>query len=126
MLSLVKAFLKAGILTESGALQGTSKGTPRGGILSPLLANVALTALDEHFAEQRSDRIERARRRRNGLANVRLIWYADEFVTMMSRTKAHTEALLDQVAASLQRYAAARYAGCPHACGGRSPAVAGT
>ncbi|MFD3999081.1 group II intron reverse transcriptase/maturase [Streptomyces sp. NPDC058583] len=101
VLSLVRAFLKAGILTESGALQDTNKGTPQGGILSPLLANVALTALDEHFAEQRSDRIERARRRRHGLANVRLIRYADDFVIMVSGTNAHTEALLDEVAGVL-------------------------
>ena len=51
VLALVKAFLKAGILTESGTARDTSAGTPQGGILSPLLANVALSVLDEHFAE---------------------------------------------------------------------------
>ncbi|MEW2580529.1 reverse transcriptase domain-containing protein [Streptomyces syringium] len=87
VLSLVRAFLKAGILAESGALQDTSKGTPQGGILSPLLANMALTVLDEHFAEQRSECIELARRRRHGLANVRLIRYADDFLIMVSGTR---------------------------------------
>jgi hypothetical protein len=50
-LALVKAFLKAGILGEDGFLRNTSTGTPQGGIMSPLLANVALSVLDEHFAE---------------------------------------------------------------------------
>src|SRR3954470_16187718 len=42
VLALVKAFLKAGILTQDGALTDTSSGTPQGSILSPLLSNVAL------------------------------------------------------------------------------------
>ena len=48
MLALVKAFLKAGVLTELGEHRETLTGTPQGGILSPLLANIALSALDEH------------------------------------------------------------------------------
>ncbi|MFH8519681.1 reverse transcriptase domain-containing protein [Streptomyces gelaticus] len=71
VLELVKAFLKAGILTQDGSLEETSAGTPQGGILSPLLANVALSVLDEHIAQApggpRSSVVERARRRRQGL-----------------------------------------------------------
>jgi RNA-directed DNA polymerase len=48
VLALVKAFLKSGILTELGEQQNTHTGTPQGGILSPLLANIALSVLDEH------------------------------------------------------------------------------
>ena len=48
VLALVKAFLKAGVLTESGSREDTWTGTPQGGILSPLIFNVAMTALDEH------------------------------------------------------------------------------
>ena len=51
VLGLVKAFLHAGILTEHGGLERPVTGTPQGGILSPLMANIALSALDEHFAE---------------------------------------------------------------------------
>jgi len=45
VLLLVKAFLKAGILTELGDLENTDAGTPQGGILTPptLLATSALT-----------------------------------------------------------------------------------
>jgi RNA-directed DNA polymerase len=51
VLHLVKAFLKAGIFTEAGEERDTTTGTPQGGILSPLLSNVALSVLDDHFAE---------------------------------------------------------------------------
>ena len=50
VLVLVKAFLKAGILSEDGAHRETITGTPQGGILSPLLANIALGVLDEQLA----------------------------------------------------------------------------
>ncbi len=79
VLALVKAFLKAGVLAESGAVQGTQTGTPQGGILSPVLANVALSVLDEHFADKPGGPgctdTQRARRRRRGEANYRLVRY---------------------------------------------------
>jgi RNA-directed DNA polymerase len=49
VLALVKSFLKAGLLTELGEHEDTHTGTPQGGILSPLLANIALSVLDEHL-----------------------------------------------------------------------------
>jgi hypothetical protein len=49
-------------------------------VASPLLANIALSVLDDHFAERWGDRVERAKRRRHGLANYRLIRYADDCV----------------------------------------------
>lgn len=101
VLRLVKAFLKAGILTEDGASRDTTTGTPQGGILSPLLANLALSGLDEHFDEQRGTNAERVRRRRHGLANCRAIRYADDFVVMVSGTRAHAQDLIGEVAAVL-------------------------
>jgi RNA-directed DNA polymerase len=102
VLALVKAFLKAGILTENGTTRDTDTGTPQGGILSPLLANVALSVLDEHFAEApggpRSTAKQRWSRRRKGLPNYRLIRYADDFVIMVAGTREHAEALLPEVA----------------------------
>ena len=50
--ALVKAFLKAGVMTPIGDREDSLTGTPQGGILSPLLANIALSALDDHFAGQ--------------------------------------------------------------------------
>jgi len=81
VLGLVKAFLKAGILTELGEHEDTDTGTPQGGILSPLLANIALEVLDEHFAQVWASisptRVDRSRRRRHGLPVYRLVRYAD-------------------------------------------------
>ena len=45
---LVVAFLKAGVLSQALVLRGHT-GTPQGGILSPLLANIALSAIDERY-----------------------------------------------------------------------------
>jgi len=46
---LVLAFLKSGILSEEQFIR-TDSGTPQGGILSPLLANIALGVLDERYS----------------------------------------------------------------------------
>jgi RNA-directed DNA polymerase len=102
VLALVKSFLKAGIMTELGQREETSSGTPQGGILSPLLANIALSVLDE-FAEQQwaqtmGTRWGRERRRRHGLPTWRLIRYADDFLVMVHGTEIHVEELRTQVA----------------------------
>ena len=46
---LVLAFLKAGVLSEAQFAR-TDSGTPQGGILSPLLANIALSVIEERYA----------------------------------------------------------------------------
>jgi hypothetical protein len=51
-LALVRSFLKAGIMTELGEQDDTSSGTPQGGILSPLLAAIGLSTLDDYVGEQ--------------------------------------------------------------------------
>ena len=104
VVGLVKAFLIAGILSEDGAVRGTKTGTPQGGILSPLLANIALSVLDEHFAEAWATMTgdnDRRRRRRRGEPMYRLVRYADDFVVLVSGTKAQAEALKVEVAAVL-------------------------
>src|SRR5512140_3960666 len=105
VLALVKAFLKAGILTEEGTLADPSAGTPQGSILSPLLSNVALSVLDEHIARApggpASTFWERAKRRRQGLPNYRLVRYADDWCLAVSGTKEHAEALREEIAGVL-------------------------
>ncbi len=104
VLALVKAFLKSGVLTEDGQLQETSTGAPQGGILSPLLSNVALSILDDYFAEAwraAGDSHQREQRRRKGLANYRLVRYADDWVAMVAGTRADAEHLREEAAAVL-------------------------
>jgi RNA-directed DNA polymerase len=103
--ALVKAFLKAGVMTADGDLEESHTGAPQGGILSPLLANIALSALDEQFTRQwqaqMGTHVQRAKRRRNGLGNWRLIRYADDFIVMVSGERRHAEALREVAAAAL-------------------------
>lgn len=97
VLALIKAFLKAGIMTELGGLEKTVTGTPQGGILSPLMANIALTALDEHYArawQAMGDQRQRAKRRRHGEPNYRLTRYADDFVICVHGDRRDAEALI--------------------------------
>ena len=101
--ALVKAFLKSGIMTSDGERNVSQTGTPQGGILSPLLANIALTALDEHFARQWEPvRRLREKRVKQGLGNWRLVRYADDFVLMVHGQRHHAEALRHETAAALQ------------------------
>lgn len=104
VLALVKAFLKAGILSEEGVSRETITGTPQGGILSPLLANIALSILDEHFTskwEALGPYWTRATRRRAGEPAMRLVRYADDFVVMVHGTRDQAEALWGEVATVL-------------------------
>jgi RNA-directed DNA polymerase len=105
VLVLVKAFLKAGILTEGGSLKDSSTGTPQGGILSPLLANIALTVLDEYVAKRpggpSTTPARRVGRLRRGEPNLRLVRYADDFLVLVAGTREHCEVLREEVAAVL-------------------------
>jgi RNA-directed DNA polymerase len=100
--SLVKAFLKSGVMTAAGNREQTYTGTPQGGLLSPLMANIALSALDEHFDQQWQQQMgstwQRAKRRNHGLGNWRLIRYCDDFVVMVFGERHHAEALRQEVA----------------------------
>jgi len=98
ILTLVKAFLHSGVLTTTGMLTETKTGTPQGGIISPLLANIALSVLDDYFMTQwrqeMGTRQQRAYRCRHHLANWRLVRYADDFVIVVKGSQADAEQLL--------------------------------
>ncbi|MDE1675583.1 reverse transcriptase/maturase family protein, partial [Nocardia gipuzkoensis] len=101
VLALIKAFLKAGIMSGDGMVRNSDTGTPQGGILSPLLANIALTVLDAHFVakwEAHTSPYQREAHRKRGGATYRIVRYADDFVIMVAGTKAHADALWDEVA----------------------------
>ena len=66
VLKLVRAWLQAGVM-QDGMLRRTIAGTPQGGVISPLLSNIYLQALDQAFADG---------------AHGRLVRYADDFVVI--------------------------------------------
>ena len=73
-LKLVRQWLRAGVM-EEGVLRRSVAGTPQGGVISPLLSNIYLHALDLAFADG---------------AHGRLVRYADDFVVMCrSEAQAH-------------------------------------
>jgi RNA-directed DNA polymerase len=78
VLKLVRLWLQAGVLTEAG-FERTVAGTPQGGVISPLLANIYLHVLDTEFA-------------RRGLGE--LVRYADDGV-VLCRSQAQARAALD-------------------------------
>jgi RNA-directed DNA polymerase len=80
VLTLVESFLRAGVLEESIGWQPTERGTPQGGVISPLLANLYLNPLDHQMAAA-------------GWAMVR---YADDFV-ILCRSEAEAHAALATV-----------------------------
>jgi len=100
--ALVKAFLKSGIMTTLGEREESTTGTQQGGILSPLIANIALSALDDHFDQQWHQDMgtvhQRVRRRRQGLGTWKLIRFADDFVIVVHGQRRHAEALREEVA----------------------------
>ncbi len=107
VLRLVKAFLKAGVLTELGARRDTITGTPQGGILSPLLANITLSVLDKHLqgpwkpGGAMSTGARRNTRHVKGLPTWKIVRYADDFLVLVNGTRQDTEALRDQIATVL-------------------------
>jgi RNA-directed DNA polymerase len=105
VLALIKAFLKAGIMSEQGRLRGTVTGTPQGGILSPLMANVALNTLDQHFARaweaMGANSGQRQTRRRRGEPTYRLVRYADDFVIVVAGERRHAEQLIAETARTI-------------------------
>ena len=106
ILSLIKAFLSAGILSEEGIDRRTITGTPQGGVLSPLLANIALSVLDEHFAtkwEALGTQWTRDKHKRNGGAVFRLVRYSDDFVIMVYGSRKDAELLRDEVSSVLSQ-----------------------
>ena len=106
VLQLIKVFLRAGILSEDGVSRKTITGTPQGGILSPLLANIALSVLDEHFTakwEASGTYWQRAAARKRGGATYRIVRYADDFVVLVAGKREHADALTAEVSEVLAK-----------------------
>src|SRR5262245_50700782 len=88
VLRLLRLWLQAGVM-EEGAVRATTLGTPQGGVISPLLANVFLDVLDGIWERQ--------------CAHLgRLIRYADDFV-VLCRNRADAEEALRRLRLIFER-----------------------
>ena len=92
---LIWRFLKAHIV-ERGKRTKVEKGTPQGGVLSPLLANIYLNKFDQYWSRTQGQFTEsqRKRRLRKGLANCVLFRYADDFILMVKGTRDGAESIV--------------------------------
>jgi RNA-directed DNA polymerase len=72
-----------------GEVQETMTGTPQGGIVSPLLANIYLHELDRYMESTYLNLSyhHRERRRKQGKSNFLYVRYADDFVVLCNGTK---------------------------------------
>jgi RNA-directed DNA polymerase len=79
ILDLIERFLKAGVM-EEGVFRPTKVGTPQGGVISPLLANITLNSLDWYLHQH----------------GKRFVRYADDFV-VLCQTDAQVQEAFDLV-----------------------------
>ena len=77
VIQLIKRYLKSGVM-ENGVVMDTEEGSPQGGNLSPLLANIYLNEFDQEFTKR-------------GVVCIR---YADDIV-LLARSKRASERLLE-------------------------------
>jgi len=91
-------FLRAGVM-EQGEQHETLTGTPQGGIISPLLANIYLHELDRYMESTylSLSQVERGKRRRHKEANFFYVRYADDFVVLTNGTKVQALAMKEEL-----------------------------
>jgi len=103
LLDLIRTFLRAGVM-ERKLFRATTLGTPQGGIVSPLLANVYLHELDKYMQQYTAlTTKEKAARRKQGLANFAYTRYADDFVVLSNGTKAQAEQMKEELSKFLSK-----------------------
>ncbi len=83
ILDTIERLLNSGVM-EEGELKPTTKGTPQGGVISPLLANAALDHLDWFLEEH----------------HLHFVRYADDFI-ILCKTKTEAEKALEMTQAFL-------------------------
>jgi group II intron reverse transcriptase/maturase len=90
VLKWLRMWLQAGVM-EEGEVRKTTTGTPQGGVISPLLANVYLHALDDAWEREHQHL-------------GRLVRYADDFVVLCETREQAAEALrrVQEILASLR------------------------
>ena len=85
VLALIKQFLKSGVMVD-GHWQQTELGSPQGGVISPLIANIYLDAFDQQMRER----------------GHRIVRYADD-ILIFCRSRAGAENALAQATKILEK-----------------------
>ncbi|WP_332059021.1 group II intron reverse transcriptase/maturase [Streptococcus canis] len=90
--SILKQFLKAGFVFK-GELFPTEDGTPQGGIISPILANMALDGLQQVLSDRfHTNRLGKVDLRFKNSHKVNLVRYADDFIVTAATQEIALEA----------------------------------
>jgi group II intron reverse transcriptase/maturase len=95
LLRLIGKWLAAGVVEEDGRRVRSKMGTPQGGVISPLLANIFLHYVLDTFVQ--------AWRRSAALGEVYIVRYADDFIIACER-KEDVQTLLGILDEHLNRY----------------------
>jgi RNA-directed DNA polymerase len=112
ILKLIRSFLKSGIM-DHGKLAPSDEGTPQGGIVSPLLANIYLHRFDEWYYDHygmpdvRTDAAkrsawQRARRKGKNKAATQMFRYADDWIIAIRGTQAQAQDIKEECKHFLQ------------------------
>ena len=80
VLNLIESWLKAGVMNK-GEIEEITGGTPQGGVISPILANIYLHEMDEQVSK---------------IYGVRMVRYADDFV-ILCKTKEKAQRIIKRV-----------------------------
>jgi RNA-directed DNA polymerase len=105
LLGVIWQMLRAGVM-EGALFAKTAEGTPQGGIISPLLANVYLHELDVWFEKNYTglNYNEKNRRRKRKEGNAFHVRYADDFVVAWNGTREGAERLKTELATFLREH----------------------
>jgi len=100
IVKIIERMMKAKVLFKD-ITQDIDTGTPQGGILSPMLANVALTALDDYCYKNFGKNTARSEKRGGYYTQSPIIRYADDFV-IICKSKHEAEYIKGKVATLLK------------------------
>ena len=90
--SVLKQFLKAGFIFRD-ELFPTDEGTPQGGVISPILANMALDGMQKVLADRfHTNRLGKVDLRFKNASKVNLVRYADDFIVTAATQEIAEEA----------------------------------
>jgi RNA-directed DNA polymerase len=97
ILRLIWKFLRSGVM-EKRTFRDTTLGTPQGGIISPLLANIYLHELDKYMERCTSlPTREKSKRRQQRIGNFTFSRYADDFVVLCNGEKRQAEEMREEL-----------------------------